>query len=52
MSASPTRTVSQQDLLLAEEISRFYADPLGFVRFAYPWGERGTLEKYTGPDIW
>lgn len=39
------------DLELAEEISRFYADPLGFVMFAYPWGEPGgPLEKETGPD--
>lgn len=38
------------EIELAEEISRFYADPLGFVLFAYPWGEPGTLENYSGPD--
>lgn len=39
------------EIMLAEEISQFYADPLGFVVFAYPWGEPGTaLEKYDGPD--
>jgi hypothetical protein len=39
------------DIELAEEISRFYADPLGFVMFAYPWGEPGSpLEKEIGPD--
>jgi len=38
------------DLQLAEEVSRYYADPLGFVRFAYPWGEPGSLESYEGPD--
>jgi hypothetical protein len=38
---------------LAEEISQFYADPLGFVLFAYPWGEKGTpLALYDGPDQW
>lgn len=39
------------DVQLAEEISRFYADPYGFVMFAYPWGEPGTpLEHESGPD--
>lgn len=38
------------DLMLAEEVSRFYADPLGFVLFAYPWGEPGPLENEQGPD--
>lgn len=38
------------DLLLADELSAFYADPLGFVRFAYPWGEPGPLQAYDGPD--
>jgi len=42
--------LASPELQLAEEISRFYADPLGFVRFAYPWGEPGPLEKYSGPD--
>lgn len=38
---------------LAAEISGFFADPLGFVLFAYPWGEAGTeLEHETGPDEW
>jgi len=39
------------ELGLADEIGRFYADPLGFVLFAYPWGEPGPLEAYgSGPD--
>jgi hypothetical protein len=39
------------DELLAEELAQFYDDPLGFVMFAYPWGEPGTeLENETGPD--
>jgi hypothetical protein len=39
---------------LAEEIAGFYTDPLGFVLFAYPWGQAGTsLENYPdGPDVW
>lgn len=41
------------DVELAEEISQFYADPAGFVRFAFPWGEPGSaLEQYAGPDGW
>ena len=40
------------DLELADEISKFYADPLGFVVFAYPWGEPGPLKNYAGPDVW
>ena len=39
------------DLQLAEEIKKFYDDPLGFVMFAYPWGVPGTaLEEEEGPD--
>lgn len=39
------------DLQLAEELQRFYDDPLGYVMFAFPWGVEGTvLEHQTGPD--
>ena len=38
------------NLALADQISEFYADPLGFVKFAYPWGEPGLLEQEPGPD--
>lgn len=38
---------------LAEEVAKYYADPLGFVMFAYPWGEPGTpLADHNGPDEW
>lgn len=40
------------DVELAREVARYYADPLGFVRFAYPWGRAGALEQYDGPDKW
>jgi len=43
---------SNPALELAEEIAQFYADPLGFVMFAYPWGEPGPLKDYDGPDAW
>ncbi len=38
------------DEQLADDVSRFYADPLGFVMFAWPWGEPGYLEAEDGPD--
>ena len=31
-------------------MAEFYADPLGFVLFAYPWGQPGPLEAESGPD--
>ena len=37
---------------LAEEVAQYYADPLGFVLFAYPWGEPGPLQDHSGPDVW
>lgn len=45
------RVEESPELLLAEEIARFYDDPLGFVMFAYPWGEpEPPLQHETGPD--
>ena len=39
------------DLQLANEIAKYYADPLGFVLMAYAWGEKGSpLENEEGPD--
>lgn len=38
---------------LIDAVSQFTYDPLGFVYFAYPWGEPGTiLENEDGPDNW
>lgn len=39
------------DLLLADEVSDFYANPLGFVLWAFDWGH-GDLEGFNGPDEW
>jgi hypothetical protein len=34
-----------------EDIARFTDDPLGYVLYAFPWGEPGTpLEKWAGPS--
>jgi hypothetical protein len=39
------------DVQLANEMAKYYADPLGFVLAAYPWGQKGTpLENEDGPD--
>jgi hypothetical protein len=36
---------------LSDEVGKYALDPLGFVRFAYPWGEPGgPLENEEGPD--
>src|SRR6185295_8272306 len=37
---------------LAEFVSQYYDDPLGFVLACFPWGEGGPLEKQPGPDAW
>jgi hypothetical protein len=44
---TPTETVHAE---LAEFVGQYYADPLGFVLAAYPWGEPGPLEHEEGPD--
>lgn len=36
---------------LADEISQYYDDPLGYVLDCFPWGE-GELRGSTGPDEW
>lgn len=38
---------------LLEHLASFSGDPLGFVYFAFPWGEEGTdLEFSSGPHQW
>ena len=47
------RAAISLDRLLARRIRRFKNNPLGFVLFAFPWGEPGSpLESSTGPDTW
>lgn len=44
---------TRQDLQLAEDIGGFFADPLGFVLYVFPWGKAGTrLADEFGPDEW
>lgn len=49
----------QAEAQLAEQVASYYADPLGFVLFAYPWGEAklpdgsyNPLAKKAGPEPW
>ena len=37
---------------LVEQLAEFSSDPYGFVLFAFPWGEVGELELFTGPQDW
>lgn len=38
---------------LAEAVAKYYSDPLGFVLFAFPWGETGSaLASADGPRKW
>lgn len=40
------------EVKLAALMAEFADDPLGFVKFCYPWGEPGPLKDHPGPDIW
>lgn len=47
-----SRQISPQlEFTLAEDISRFYADPLGYVMYAFDWGN-DDLKEFDGPDEW
>lgn len=51
MTASDDYPSGKIDLMLADECSEFYADPLGWVMWAFDWGE-DDLEGFEGPDVW
>lgn len=38
--------------LIQQQVAQFVYDPLGFVLWAFPWGQPGDLENETGPDVW
>ncbi|WP_219726154.1 terminase [Castellaniella caeni] len=48
----PDSGLSEIDLQLADEIARFYADPLGFVIFAFDWGRDPALRLCKLPEPW
>ncbi len=39
------------DKELASYLGKYAFDPLGWVRWAFPWG-RGELAGFSGPDVW
>ena len=39
-----------EDLQLADEVARYYDDPLGFVLFSYPWDEEPALQVCELPE--
>lgn len=43
-----TLSTNQTEIELAEFVGRYYADPLGWARVAFPWGH-GILAKLDGP---
>jgi hypothetical protein len=45
----PSREVIEQEMLFRKAFS-FRNDPLGFVQWAFPWGEPGLLANEIGPD--
>lgn len=44
-------TVTDIDMEIASDCASFYADPYGWVMWAFPWGS-GELEGQLGPDEW
>ena len=40
------------DIELAMELSKYYADPLGFVMFAYPWDSDPSIQVCRLPEPW
>jgi len=47
----PTTLSEEEETQIADEIGRFEYDPLGFVKYAYDWGE-GELAGKPGPRKW
>ena len=37
--------------MLAEDLAKFYADPIAYVLWCFPWGE-GSLRGFNGPRKW
>ena len=39
--------------MVLDDLASFECDPLGFVLWAFPWGEKGTsLADDDGPELW
>lgn len=48
---SELRSDDPVEIQLAEACAEFYADPVGWVRWAFDWG-RGDLRGFEGLDVW
>jgi len=47
------KRITNIDAEIASDCAHYYDDPLGWVLWAFPWGEEGTqLEDFNGPDNW
>lgn len=44
-------TQDELDAALCDDFAALYDDPLGYVMYAFPWGQ-GDLADYDGPDNW
>lgn len=45
--------MSDPESELIDDIASFTHDPLGYAKYAFPWGEAGTeLETMSGPRVW
>ena len=42
----------EQEAQLKHAVGEFVSDPLGYVKFAFGWGEPGDLADEAGPDEW
>ncbi len=42
----------QAEVARLRRLERYRRDPLGFVRWAFPWGEEGPLGQHSGPEPW
>lgn len=49
--AQQPMTESEYEAGMAEDMARFYDDPVGYVYYAFDWG-RGELADFDGPDVW
>lgn len=49
--AREVMTDTDFDAAILEDMVKFYDDPVGFVYYAFRWGE-GELAEETGPDTW
>ncbi|MDI1285798.1 MAG: hypothetical protein PSV46_15515, partial [Reyranella sp.] len=45
-------SLESAETLRARRLDRYRHDPLGFVEWAFPWDEEGSLASHAGPESW